>query len=249
MTPEQRAARERKQKIFVAVGGVFLLVLLAIQLPKILGGSSGSEAASETTPAATTPATTPATTRPTPSPPSSPAAGLGGAVSFSSSEQAKLRAFTVFSRKDPFVQQVVTPSGSSSGSASGTSSKGETKPSEEKTPSQEFATGPKASVTVIRVNGVPEPVTPGAAFPSADPVFVLVAEQPRKKTVTIGIAGGAYASGQKTIALAVGKAVVLENTATGATYRLVLVSVGNGVGAPASKGSSQAPPPEGAGTP
>jgi hypothetical protein len=245
MTPEQRAARERKQKIFVAVGGVFLLVLLAIQLPKILGGSSGSEAASETTPAATTPATT----RPTPSPPSSPAAGLGGAVSFSSSEQAKLRAFTVFSRKDPFVQQVVTPSASSASSGSSASSKGEAKPSEEKTPSQEFATGPKASVTVIRVNGVPEPVTPGAAFPSADPVFVLVAEQPRKKTVTIGIAGGAYASGQKTIALAVGKAVVLENTATGATYRLVLVSVGNGVGAPASKGSSQAPPPEGAGTP
>ena len=48
MTPEERAARERKQKIFVVVGGVLLLGLLAIQLPKLLGGSG--ETAAATTP-------------------------------------------------------------------------------------------------------------------------------------------------------------------------------------------------------
>ena len=59
MTPEARAARERKQKIFVVVGGLFLLAMLAFQLPKLLGGSSSPEAAPATTTTAsgtTTPA-------------------------------------------------------------------------------------------------------------------------------------------------------------------------------------------------
>ena len=49
MTPEARAARERKQKIFVVVGGLLLLAMLAFQLPKLLGGSSSAEAAPTTT--------------------------------------------------------------------------------------------------------------------------------------------------------------------------------------------------------
>ena len=43
MTPETRAARERKQKIFVAVGGVFMVIVLVFfTLPKVLGGGSSS---------------------------------------------------------------------------------------------------------------------------------------------------------------------------------------------------------------
>jgi hypothetical protein len=40
-------AKERRQKVMVAVGGVFLLLLLAVQLPKVLsrGGSSSSSSA------------------------------------------------------------------------------------------------------------------------------------------------------------------------------------------------------------
>ena len=49
MTPEARAARERKQKIFVVAGGLLLVALLAIQLPKLLGGSSSPESAATTT--------------------------------------------------------------------------------------------------------------------------------------------------------------------------------------------------------
>ena len=60
MTPEARAARERKQKIFVVVGGLLLVGLLAIQLPKLLGGSSTPEAASSTETTATAqPSSTP----------------------------------------------------------------------------------------------------------------------------------------------------------------------------------------------
>jgi hypothetical protein len=59
-------------------------------------------------------------------------------------------------------------------------------------------------------------------------VFVLVAEQQGSKSVVVGIAGGAYASGSRTAKLVIGKPLVLVNTTTGARYKLVLVAVGNG---------------------
>ena len=48
-TAEARAARERKQKIFVLVGGLALVGLLALQLPKLLGGTASPEAAATST--------------------------------------------------------------------------------------------------------------------------------------------------------------------------------------------------------
>jgi hypothetical protein len=65
-------------------------------------------------------------------------------------------------------------------------------------------------------------------FPAADPVFVLIAENPRAKTVVVGIAGGSYASGARASKLKIGKPLILTNTTTGASYRLVLVAVGEG---------------------
>ncbi|GIU95644.1 MAG: hypothetical protein KatS3mg012_2101 [Gaiellaceae bacterium] len=242
MTSEQRAARERKQKIFVAVGGVVLIVLLAIQLPKILGGSSGTQtSARPTTSTSTASAATPGS-----STPGTPSVRSGEEVALPASEGTKLRAFGLFAKKDPFVQQVVTASdgATSEGSGSAGTKKGAAGGDVTR---REFATGGKPSVTVIRVNGAPEPVAPGSAFPAADPVFVLVAEKPRAKAVTIGIAGGAYANGAKTTVLTLGKPVVLENTATGATYRLVLVSVGSG--APAVERTPPASQPGAGATP
>jgi hypothetical protein len=238
MTPEARAARERKQKIFVAVGGVILLGILAIQLPKILGGSSTPEA---------TPATAPAETAPGTTPPSAAPTSLGGQATLPALEGSKLRSFSVFSRKDPFVQQVVTPTEPAAGESAGSGGKQQPKKGDEKVPSQGFTTGEKAaaSVTVIRVNGTPETLETGTTFPSTDPVFVLIAEQPKQKTATIGIAGGAYANGSRAIKLRVGKPLVLENTATGAKYKLVLVSVGSGSGTNSVKPAAEAPtPPE-----
>ena len=102
MTPEERAARERKQKIFIAVGGLFLVAMLAIQLPKLLGGSSSAE----TAPATDT--TTPV--QPTVLPGSTTPAAVVDASPTSAASTAKLTSFTVFDPKDPFVQQVVTDS-------------------------------------------------------------------------------------------------------------------------------------------
>ena len=223
VTPAERAARERKQKIFVVVGGVVLLGLLALQLPRLLGGSSSSAApAVETTagdPAATTGTQTPTQTRVVLLDTDRPLAPAPG----------KLSSFTVFTSKDPFIQQVVSPSppGGSPGTAGGKQSG--TKDSPEAS-SKGFTVGgaPATLATVISVNGARQVLVPGAAFPAADPVFVLVGEQPDAKAVVIGIAGGAYASGAKTTKLKVGKPLVLVNTTTGARYRLVLVAVGNG---------------------
>jgi len=211
MTPEARAARERKQKIFVVVGGLFLLAMLAFQLPKLLGGSSSPEA-------------TPTTTETTPSLRQPAAMGATPVALGNASATGKITSFSLFAPKDPFVQQVVTQNGlgaetAGKGEASG---KGET-------PSKKFATGKTAAaVTIVTVNGARQVLEPGMKFPAADPLFVLVAEKPGSKSVVVGIIGGAYSGGSKTTTLKVGKPLTLVNTTTGARYKISLVSVGSG---------------------
>ena len=53
----------------------------------------------------------------------------------------------------------------------------------------------------------------------------------------MGIAGGAYSGGGKTTTLRIGRPLTLVNTATGARYRISLVSVGSG----GQSGTTQAP--------
>ena len=241
VSPAERAARERKQKIFVVVGGILLLGLLAFQLPRLLGGSSTSAAPVDETTAGDPTLTTTGTQTPTqtrvvlldtdrPLPPT----------------PGKLSSFTVFARKDPFIQQVVSLGASGGSSSTGGGTQTTTKGSPEAS-SKSFTVGPTTLATVISVNGTRQVLVPGAAFPAADPVFVLVGEQPDSKTVVIGIAGGAYASGARTTKLRVGKPLVLVNTTTGARYRLVLVAVGTGSAstpaAPGAGSSTKQPSP------
>jgi hypothetical protein len=234
MTPAERAARERKQKIFVVVGGLLLVGLMAIQLPKLLGGSSGaSPSSTSTTDASATP-------------------GGTGAPASRSLTNVGLTSFSRFGGKDPFVQQVTfsdAPQSSGSGGIgkSAGSSKKSGKKGSSKPDTQKFSVGaqPTASMTVISVNGARQALTAGARFPAADPVFVLVSEDQKKKSVVVGIAGGAYTSGSRTTKLVVGKALVLVNTTTGARYKLVLVAVGNGApaaGSAAKNGGSGTTP-------
>lgn len=221
MTPKERAARERKQKIFVIVGGLVLLGLVALQLPKLLGGSSES-AAPATTPATST-TSTPGQPAPTFST-STPVAAVGAARP-GVAVPGKLVAFGSFQRKNPFVQQVLA----SDGSTDGAPATGEKAKSGEG--SKEFSLGTRAAtpaVTIVAINGVRQTLEPGTAFPASDPVFALVAEKPDAKAVVIGVVGGAYKSGSRTTRLELGKPLVLVNTTTGARYRLVLVAVGAG---------------------
>jgi hypothetical protein len=216
MTPE-RAARERKQKIFVVVGGILLLAALAFQLPKLLGGSSAPAAApAEETAVGADPtgAVVPRVTN----------IALVDTDRRLDAAPGKLTSFSVFSLKDPFVQQVVADN-SAAVAEGGAPAKAETAT----TPPKGFTVStPAAAVTIISVNGSRQALEAGAAFPASDPVFVLVAEQPDAKTAVIGVAGGAYASGARTTKLKVGKPLILVNTTTGARYRVVLVAVGSG---------------------
>jgi hypothetical protein len=235
VTPEERAARERKQKIYVVVGGLLLVALLAFQLPKLLGGSSSPDAATATTTDTSAvegqPIVTPGIVTPV-----SPATPV--------SQTSKLTSLSVFSAKDPFIQQAVTPI-SSVGDGAATAGKdagGAKAAKPDVTKSQAFTTGtPTSTATIVVVNGHRQALTPGQKFPASDPVFVLVAENPKAKTVSIGIAGGGYESGGATTTLKVGKPLELVNTATGARYQIKLVSVGSGE-APSASEKSQAQP-------
>ena len=230
-----RAARERKQKIFVAVGGLMLLALLAFQLPKILGGPSTEAAAStETTLAGE--ATTPVSDVPTGAVPTA----LVDTRQHVVAGPGQLRSFSRFDRKDPFVQQLDTPEtapGSDGGgdagggdAGAGGDGGGEGGDADKPPPTEDFSTDDPAApaVTVISVNGTRQALVAGAVFPAADPVFVLIAENSKAKTAVVGIAGGSYANGAGGTKLRVGKPLILVNTSTGARYRLVLVAVGEG---------------------
>lgn len=231
MTPEARAARERKQKIFVVVGGLFLVALLAFQLPKILGGSSSPEA---------TPASTDSSQLQT-EPTSTGAQAVALASALPVARTGKITSFSAFVAKDPFVQQVVTsaPVGAAEGGSGGGSDGGEAaaKGADDGSVTKEFATGKtsSAAATIVTVNGMRQVLEAGMKFPATDPLFVLVAEKPGSKAIVVGIAGGAYSGGAKTTTLRVGKPLTLVNTATGAKYKVSLVSVGSGdVGEPAT---------------
>jgi hypothetical protein len=224
MTPEERAARERKQKIFVVVGGLFLVAMLAFQLPKLLGGSSEAAATTTTEGQISAPITAARSVASAANGVVTPAGGSASIV-----RTAKLSSFNVFRPKDPFVQQVktgppVTGSPAAGAPAKGAGAKGGEKPTK-------FSTGGAAKVqsaTIVVVNGIRQVLEPGMKFPSSDPLFVLVAEKPGSKSVVVGIAGGAYSGGGKTTTLKVGKPLTLVNTATGARYKISLVSVGSG---------------------
>jgi hypothetical protein len=227
MTPDPRAARERKQKIFVLVGGLVLAAMLAFQLPKLLGGSSSS-AATTTAPASVVAG--PITAATTTANAASAAAGSTTVVSASSSvvSTPKLSSFSIFQRKDPFVQQVETADGLEP-PAAGVAKDGKAGAKGD-APTGTFTTGAKgaAAATIVTVNGARQVLEPGMKFPAGDPLFVLVAEKQGTKSVVVGIVGGAYSGGAKTTTLKVGKPLTLVNTTTGARYKISLVSVGNG---------------------
>ena len=61
----------------------------------------------------------------------------------------------------------------------------------------------------------------GASFPSANPLFRLVAVS--HGVARIGIANGSYSSGARTVSLAVGRTMTLVDTADGIRYRLRLL--------------------------
>jgi len=236
------AAKAKKQKIILAVGGVMLLALGAIQGPKLLGG--GSSAAPPPVAAAATPGTATAVPVSTPSGstatavkvsgprPTAVLAGvtiLGGAAP--AVDPGHLVAFSLFETKDPFVQQGEDETTSADGS---TTTSGTTSGTTE-TPAPTASGGtpgttdaaPKPApfaFATIMLDGKPQQLQKKQEFPARSPLFVLVSV--KKKQAKIGVAGGAFDDG-KTVTLVQGKKLTLVETATGVRYELKLVYTGS----------------------
>jgi hypothetical protein len=219
-------AKAKKQKIVAAVLGVVLVGVLVWQVPGVIALMNKKPAppapAAAVPPATGTPvAGTPVAAVPTGTlVDSDPAAQPGG---------GQLVSFDRFASKDPFQQQLGTPTATSapatggntrapaqsSGSGSGSGS--------QFTPAPPPRPAGSALVSArISVNGVAEQVEVGGTFPAQDPVFVLVAVS--KTNAKVGISGGSLDTGSRTVTLRKGKKVTLQNTADGAQYELVLVS-------------------------
>ena len=235
--PDLKAQKARKQKIILAVGGVLLVGVLALQLPKLLKHSSSASAAPATT--VTTPdGSTPVTPGSTgaPSSPSTPvnvsatknSAQLAGVVLIPAktppAAQGQLWSFSRFKVKDPFVPQVKdgsssptakpgTPTGAPTTTGGGTTS----------SPGGTATVAAPPMFATLLVNGRPQKLTLHQQFPKADPTFVLI--KLVGENARIGVAGGSFTAGN-TILLQIGKRVTLMNTTTGQRYIVKLVYVG-----------------------
>jgi hypothetical protein len=239
-------AKEKKQKIFVGVGGVLLLALLAFQVPKMMAmmnqkppplppgaviqPPNGFPAGAAQAPlAAPTLAGSNGETA---------QATAGGIVDSSSLRAApasgQLISFGRFASKDPFNQQVdpaKTASAVSSGSKGGDATPpavppdgplGPLGPSGSGSSAPSVPVGPLPRTASIAINGVTEIVEVEKDFPAADPVFHLVAYT--RTSAKIAIAGGSYADGAPTVTLKKGKTLTLENTADGSLFTLRLIA-------------------------
>jgi hypothetical protein len=249
------AKAQRQKKIAIVLGALFavLLVVQVPKTLKKLHGSSSPAAApvssSSRTPGTPTPAAPASSTTLTAA---SSSAKLPESDLPPRRSKSQLFSFERFRSKDPFAQQVsdatagtpaysgtapaVTASSSTAGMASSSSAIPATtqaqpaQPATAATPIRTAASvtagsasSQKVTAAVIEVNGQPQTVGISQAFPQASPTFRLVSA--RGQAAMIGIAGGSFASGNKTLTLRLGKTLTLMNTSGGQRYELRLVSV------------------------
>jgi hypothetical protein len=243
-------AKARRQKMVAIGGAVVLLLVLAIQGPKTLkmlkppkqeAAPPAATVSVETDADGSASVTVEANGSSVTISPSS--AQLADSYPTVAAGDGQLVSFERFASKDPFAQQVTIPTESVDASggpvdlgtlpAAGGAAAGEgpTGSGEENgfttgtDPGGTTTAAPPASATTISVNGEPEAVAAGADFPALDPIFSLVTLGKNGKSVEIGIAGGALATGKDTVKLELGEPVTLMNTADGTRYTLVLLTV------------------------
>jgi hypothetical protein len=248
------AAKAKKQKIVLIVGGVVLLALGALQGPKLLkhggseaapppasvgnsdGGTTGaSQAVSQPSAAVVTPAITPAVVA------SGKTVGVVAGVPLTAAASVKpatnqLVSFTLFEAKDPFVpgeDGSVTPTDQAAGVQGATPPAG-TDGQPPAAPSSP-ATGQPAAAPPVKT--APEPIVYATIDFDGKPQQLKVkddfpADQPlfvlrsvKKKSAKIAVAGGSF-DDSETFTLKLNKKVTLVNTATGVRYEIKLVYTG-----------------------
>jgi hypothetical protein len=228
-----REAKDKRMKMVAAGLGVVLVAVLAFEVPKVMHNGSSSAtppAATTTAGTSTTPTGTPVTTAP-----GTAAAAVTptGSTKLPNSDtpprisKSTLYSFSHFSGKDPFVQQigsgpatgVQTASASVPSSSSGSGNSASSSGSSQQEHVRTLAANGSARISV---NGRLETVRVGGTFPSANPLFRLVAIS--NGVARIAIANGSYTSGAHTISLSRGHALTLVDTADNVRYRIRLIA-------------------------
>ncbi|MDQ3866444.1 MAG: hypothetical protein M3304_06400 [Actinomycetota bacterium] len=236
MTGSRREAtaseKQRKQRKALLVLTPVLLLLLVWQGPKTVSALRGEQAPATTA----TPPTTQAPAAPqatsttqgaagTANPDPTATAPLPDTDPEPTADPGQLVSFTRFVGKDPFRQQVSDTSDvPSSGDVDDGTPPADTAPAPtigETEPSSTHAGEDEAAV--VEVNGRRSQLRVGASFPSGDDVFRLVSI--RDGTARVGLVSGKFSTGKKTIALAPGERIALENEADGTRYVVRLVRV------------------------
>ncbi len=237
-------AKQKKQKMILAVLGVLFIGVLAFEGPKlwkqlhppplpprVIPANGGN-------PVAGAPTTLAAPTlRGAQEPGATTTDATGSLVTAGPAMQdGQLASFSRFASKDPFTQQLSDAAASSSPSSTGGSPTGGSPSGGTTSPGLPSAPGnaPAPGSAVISVNGTLYTVATKTDFPQASatdasvvPLFHLVSVTPH--TATISIAGGSYATGAATVTLKENKPVTLMNTADGTRYTLVLKPLGTAV--------------------
>ena len=238
-------AKAKRQKVFLAVGSVLLLAVLAFQVPRTMKMMKSPTASSSSTPSTTTSTAAGSTALAPPSLDGSSTASTSAPSAASTDSKStdgvsdpsnplppnsgQLVSFSKFKSKDPFHQQISdcgaagcasTTKSTSSNPASPQNPKSNIGPSSLLTGTKPVAA--KVMRATISVNGIPSTVAGGGSFPAAAPVFNLVSLT--ASAAKIGIAGGSYENGAATVTLKRGKTVTLLNTADGTRYSLRFVS-------------------------
>ncbi len=252
-------AKEKKQKIIVAVGGVLLLGLMAFQVPRVMKQMHRGSASASGVPVTVS---TPTSTSPTPSlaapttlrgqETGSSSTGSGSASAISadtSATQGQLASFSRFESKDPFQQQVdqsdttaATAEPSSRPASSAASATRASSSSGSDSSSSGSSGSGSSGSTGAGASGGTQPAPGGAVISvNGTPMTVAVGSDfptasplfhllsVTPTTAKIAIAGGSYSSGAASVTLHVNKPVTLMNTADGTRYRLILKPQGTPV--------------------
>lgn len=211
-------AKAKRQKIIAAIGGVILIAVLAYQVPSLMKMMNKKPPVSA---APVTPAPVPGAVPGTPvSTPVLPGGTLSDSDPAAQAASGQLLSFDRFSSKDPFVQQANAVEAPAAPATPKTAPPPPPPPPPAASGPSGQSSGKRTSAQ-ISVNGETEPVSAGATFPAADPVFQLVSVT--RTTAKIGISGGSLSTGT-TVTLTKGKKLTLMNTADGTRYELRLVS-------------------------
>jgi hypothetical protein len=250
-----KEAKQKKIAAVGAVLLLALVAVQGPKTLKMLKGPQPvADAAATTTPTTTTPPLgVPTTDDGTAAPaPTADLASVADSDAAPEAAEGQLATFERFASKDPFVQQAqptpppartsdandgsdadaeeaaaagADPDADSSAGGDDDAAGGFTPGESGPTPPQQPAEPVNAEATSIAVNGVAEDVALEASFPKDEPTFTLVSLAKNGKSVQIGIAGGAYATGGETMTLSLGKKLTLQNTADGSRYELELLAV------------------------